>query len=1277
MLNVSPSPSAAIVANNLTTSGSGNTINISSLSGISSYPKQFPIIAYAGAIAGNGFNYTLGTLPSGSPAYQGYLSNNVTSLTVDFVLTSGPVLLDVWTGVASSLWDLTSLNWTNSGAASVFHQNDPLQLDDSATGSTVISLTTNVSPPSLTVSNVTKAYVLGSTGAVVGAVSLVKSGGSSLTFTNSGTNTFNGGITINAGTVQFGSGSTAGNWPANSQTVSDNGNLVFNLSGNVTVANAITGSGTLAQNGGGVVSLTASNSYSGLTSVKAGTLLVDGYIGGGGGVTNSAGATLGGTNTIIGTVNAAGNLNPGDVNGIGTLAVNGNTTLYSGATGVFDLNAADTTVGNGVNDLLVVTGDLNANNNTLSVNLRGTPQAGNSYTVMTYSGALGGTFNATVGGTHYAANVDTSTANQVNVLITGSSGANEKWASTSSSSWDNTAQNWVNLGTSLADYFYSGDTVLLDDSVANVVTNLVIPTGSTMYPTIISNVSSAKSYSFSGGAIGGAASLVKDGTSTLTISNANTFTGTVDVYNGTLLTANGSALGSASGGTTIYSGATLDVGGQNLGSETVTVSGSGVGGLGAIVNSGVQQINALKNVTLAGDTMFGGASTLTNAGAARWDIRGPSATLQSSGSPVNLTKVGTNQISLVACTCDDLNLKNVDIQQGNFSIQSSSTQFGDPNGFIFVRTNAILDVFALTAGLNKNIWLLDGGTLYSESGRTPVAGTVTVTNNVANTAPGTGIVNSATNTTLIINSVVQGPGNLQKTGPGITQLAATNTYTGSTTIAAGTLQIGFPFGLIGSINAVTIGNNSFETPATNAAAWGYYTGTPSGASWTFGGGSGQQGIANQGSPWFSTAPPDGSQAALLQQAGVISQSVTVSTPGVYLITFSAEGRSGSLGPEGVIVQVDGTPVGTWTASDVSQSQWQNYWAATANLTAGTHTLTFLGNNTLGGDKSVAIDNVQMFQPTGSGLLPLATAVNLNGSGATLDLSGMTQTVGSLAGIAGSLVLNNGSLTAGGDGSTKAFAGVLSGTGSFTKAGSGTLTLSGTNNYTGNTAVNGGTLLVNNTSGSGTGSGALTINAGTTLGGTGSISGAVTNNAGGTLSPGVSGVGTLTLNGNIILKAGSTNTFEVNGNTPTNDQVVAGAAVTYGGLLKIVPTGSFTNGQTFTLFRGAGVTNASQFSSLVATPPVSGTSFTFTNGVLTAAVVAVGPSGPGTIAKSYSGGVLSLSWPAGQGWRLQQQTNSLSTGLSTNWVYLTDGSVSSTNITVNPVQPAVFYRLTYP
>ena len=243
--------------------------------------------------------------------------------------------------------------------------------------------------------------------------------------------------------------------------------------------------------------------------------------------------------------------------------------------------------------------------------------------------------------------------------------------------------------------------------------------------------------------------------------------------------------------------------------------------------------------------------------------------------------------------------------------------------------------------------------------------------------------------------------------------------------------------------------------------------------------------------------------------------------------------------------------------------------------------------------------------------------------------------------------------------------------SLTKAGTGRLVLSGPNTYGGDTKVSGGTLLVNNTTGSGTGSGAVTVNGGT-LGGTGIISGVVTND-GGTLSPGAS-IGTLTISSALVLNGGATTTFEVNGSTPTNDVIVLGAAVTYGGVLNIVTNGTFTAGQTFTLFSGAGGTNASNFASLAGSPG-AGLAFTFTNGVLS--VLSTGPSGPAMLTNSVSGGVLSLAWPAGQGWRLQSQINALTSGLGTNWVEAANSSVSSTNITIDPTKPTVFYRLVYP
>jgi autotransporter-associated beta strand protein len=77
------------------------------------------------------------------------------------------------------------------------------------------------------------------------------------------------------------------------------------------------------------------------------------------------------------------------------------------------------------------------------------------------------------------------------------------------------------------------------------------------------------------------------------------------------------------------------------------------------------------------------------------------------------------------------------------------------------------------------------------------------------------------------------------------------------------------------------------------------------------------------------------------------------------------------------------------------------------------------------------------------------------------------------------------------------------------------------------------------------------------------------------------------------------------------------------------------------------------------------------------VHALGPSGPAHLTNNVSGSTLSLSWPAGQGWRLQAQTNALTTGLGINWSYVTDGSVSSTNVTIDASNPTVFYRLVYP
>ena len=126
-----------------------------------------------------------------------------------------------------------------------------------------------------------------------------------------------------------------------------------------------------------------------------------------------------------------------------------------------------------------------------------------------------------------------------------------------------------------------------------------------------------------------------------------------------------------------------------------------------------------------------------------------------------------------------------------------------------------------------------------------------------------------------------------------------------------------------------------------------------------------------------------------------------------------------------------------------------------------------------------------------------------------------------------------------------FSGVISqtiggGSGSIalTKNGSGTQTLSGANTYSGGTTINAGTLAVSNTSGSGTGSGAVTVKTTTTLAGTGSSSGNVSVEAGGFVAPGNAGTGTLT-----VASATLSGTYQCQLGVATADQLVIGGTLT--------------------------------------------------------------------------------------------------------------------------------------
>ncbi len=234
-----------------------------------------------------------------------------------------------------------------------------------------------------------------------GTTSLIKIGTGTLILT--GTNTYSGPTTISAGVLQVGAGGGGG---LGLGAVTDNAELVYNCYGNVTLPNVISGTGTLAQSGNGVLTLTAASTYSGATLITAGTLALTNSAGiasstnlnlangalfdvsglTGGGMTLGSGKTLSGEGFVKGnfTIGSGATVAPGN-HDLGVLSFSGALNLNAGSrTLLYVSHDAQT------NNVLSVAGAFTWGGTLVISNADDPLSAGDTFQLFSAPGAAGG-----------------------------------------------------------------------------------------------------------------------------------------------------------------------------------------------------------------------------------------------------------------------------------------------------------------------------------------------------------------------------------------------------------------------------------------------------------------------------------------------------------------------------------------------------------------------------------------------------------------------------------------------------------------------------------------------------------------------------------------------------------------------------------------------------------------------------------------------------------------------------------------------------------------------
>jgi autotransporter-associated beta strand protein len=616
-------------------------------------------------------------------------------------------------------------------------------------------------------------------GVISGTGALILSSGSEVL---SGTNGYTGGTTVTSGTLQIGAGATTGSIVGN---IADSGTVVFDYANAQSFAGVISGSGAVSLLSGNLA-MTAVQSYTGLTTITAGTLALSGS----GNIASSLGVVANGTldisatsgttitslsgsgavqlgsqtltianasGTFSGVIESAGGSSAGVIIAGGTQTLSGTssytgtTTISGGTLSLTALNALATSpiLDNATLDISSATSNLGnlVTVNIASLNGAGMVTLGGNTLVLTaaagtFSGAIAGSGGVTISGgteTLTGANAYTGTT----AIASGSTLALSGNGSLAASA--------IADGGALDVSAASGGVIVASLSgggrVALGGNSLTLNNAAGDFSGIISGTGSLE---VSGG--------------TQTLSGANAYTGGTFIGSGgTLQLGDGGAGGSIIGnvvdggtlafnysGSTTFSGTVTGTGSINqLGGTTVLTAANSYSG-GTTITAGVLQVgNGGATGSISGNAADNGTLAFDHSDAVTFG-----GTISGTGG-VSQVGVGTLVLAAVNSYTGTTNIASGSVLQigAGGSIASSS----------HVVANGLLDV---SAAASPQVSSLSG------------SGTVSM-----------GVQTlQITNAADSFSGVITGTGGITVTG-GTQTLAGTSTYSGRTVINGGTLSV--------------------------------------------------------------------------------------------------------------------------------------------------------------------------------------------------------------------------------------------------------------------------------------------------------------------------------------------------------------------------------------------------------------------------------------------------------------------------------------------------------